>query len=94
MKRKILAVKLDPYEQMLEDNFEKSMPVKHVSEEVRMFKKSAEQHLRGNKRITIRVYDQDLDRIKQLASKEGLPYQTFITSALHRLCMRQQCRPV
>lgn len=36
------------------------------------------------KRISIRVFAKDLALIKQLAEEEGLPYQTLVTSILHK----------
>ena len=37
------------------------------------------------KSITLRMNSDDLEKIKQKASKEGLPYQTFIKSQLHKI---------
>lgn len=37
------------------------------------------------KSITLRMNTDDLEKIKQKASKEGLPYQTFIKSQLHKI---------
>ena len=36
------------------------------------------------KRISIRVFAKDLEKIKIIAEEEGLPYQTLITSILHK----------
>jgi predicted DNA binding CopG/RHH family protein len=38
---------------------------------------------RKNARITLRISDSDLARLKQQAAYKGLPYQTFIASVLH-----------
>jgi predicted DNA binding CopG/RHH family protein len=40
-----------------------------------------------NKRINIRINETDLNIIKTLAKKEGLPYQTYIGSTLHKIAM-------
>ena len=40
-------------------------------------------------RINIRISFADLDRIKQMAEKEGLPYQTLIRSVLHKYATGQ-----
>ncbi|HRX15664.1 MAG TPA: CopG family antitoxin [Spirochaetota bacterium] len=34
--------------------------------------------------ITLRVDSNDLEKIKTLAEKEGMPYQTLISSVLHK----------
>jgi len=80
-------IKLDTYEQELEDNFEKSPSLKADEEEntINLLKVAAKNYQRKGKRITIRVYDNDLEKIKAIAAEEGLPYQTFITSILHKL---------
>lgn len=36
------------------------------------------------KRISIRVFARDLERLKEIAEEEGLPYQTLVTSILHK----------
>ncbi len=38
----------------------------------------------SNKNINIRVSQADLDRIRAKAEREGLPYQTLISSVLHK----------
>lgn len=37
-----------------------------------------------NKVITVRLTEKNLIKIKAAAAREGLPYQTFITSLLHK----------
>ena len=80
-------IKLDEYEQEVEDNFEKSTPLSTEEQHhtVNLLKQAAGNYLKKDKRITIRVYSSDLERIKMLAVEEGLNYQTFITSILHKL---------
>ena len=39
---------------------------------------------RKNRNINIRLSELDLDRIKARAEREGLPYQTLISSVLHK----------
>ncbi|HCT84690.1 MAG TPA: hypothetical protein DF296_05775 [Candidatus Margulisbacteria bacterium] len=48
------------------------------------FKKAATATLQKNKRINIRVSEKDLNDIKLKAVDEGLPYQTLISSVLHK----------
>lgn len=35
--------------------------------------------------ITLRLQARDIERLKALARRKGLPYQTYIASALHQL---------
>jgi predicted DNA binding CopG/RHH family protein len=37
-----------------------------------------------DKRINIRISSLDLTRIQKKAAKEGIPYQTLISSTLHK----------
>jgi len=40
--------------------------------------------LRKDKRVNIRMAERDLIRFQKTAVHEGLPYQTFISSILHK----------
>ena len=40
--------------------------------------------LAKNKMITIRLSERDLMRVKAASAREGLPYQTFIASLIHK----------
>ncbi len=39
---------------------------------------------RKDQRINIRLSERDLKRIKEAALREGIPYQTLISSVLHK----------
>ena len=40
--------------------------------------------MRKNKRVNIRMTERDFVRFQKTAMHEGLPYQTFISSILHK----------
>jgi len=42
-----------------------------------------------NKRINIRITEKDLLELKQKSLKEGMPYQTFISSMIHKMATGQ-----
>ena len=46
--------------------------------------KAAENFTKKSERINIRLTPYDLDHIKRIAIKEGMPYQTLISSILHK----------
>lgn len=80
-------VMLDEYEQAIEDNFEQGAeyPVNVAREKMKQAKEAAAHYMKTkDKRISIRVYGEDLERLKEIAKEEGLPYQTLITSVLHK----------
>ncbi len=52
--------------------------------EAERYQKAARETLRKNKRVNIRMTERDLVRIQKKAIEEGLPYQTLISSVLHK----------
>ncbi len=42
-----------------------------------------------NKAISLRIANYDLEKLKERAEKEGLPYQTLITTVLHKYITNQ-----
>ena len=45
---------------------------------------AAKETMKKNKNINIRISENDLQSIKLLAAKEGMPYQTLIGSLIHK----------
>ncbi|MBT3347527.1 MAG: hypothetical protein HOM84_05050 [Thiotrichales bacterium] len=45
---------------------------------------AAKETMKKNKNINIRISENDLESIKLLAAKEGMPYQTLIGSLIHK----------
>ena len=35
--------------------------------------------------LTIRVNSRDIDRIKEMATKKGIPYQSYLSEVIHRV---------
>ncbi len=58
--------------------------IKNVEKEKLRVRESAAAYLKKDARINIRLSHHDLERIKQKAAYEGLPYQTLIASLLHK----------
>lgn len=52
--------------------------------ESKRYQESARETLRKNKRVNIRMTERDLVSIQKKAIEEGLPYQTLISSVLHK----------
>lgn len=53
--------------------------------EMNALRQAARRTLLKNKTISIRISERDLLRLKTKAAEEGLPYQTLISSTLHKL---------
>ena len=74
-------VVLDEFEQGLEDNAELFVPIEGKKrKQIERILKSAKK----NKSISLRISENELYRLKERAKKEGMPYQTLITSVLHK----------
>lgn len=78
--------KLDEEEKKLSDSFdlEEWESVENLEEERIKAQEAAYRYLHKDARINIRISSSDLERLKQIAAYEGLPYQTLITSILHK----------
>ncbi|MBN1114372.1 MAG: antitoxin [Oligoflexia bacterium] len=59
------------------------LSVKKANQTVASAKEYVKQ--KKEKRITIRLNENDLNIIKNIAAEEGLSYQTFISTILHKV---------
>ncbi|MEA2029932.1 MAG: hypothetical protein U9N49_13310 [Campylobacterota bacterium] len=46
-------------------------------------------HITKKKSYTIKLVENDVEKIKAIALQKGLPYQTFISSILHQVATKQ-----
>ncbi|ROL57596.1 antitoxin [Bacteroidetes/Chlorobi group bacterium ChocPot_Mid] len=78
--------KLDKEEVELLESIEKGewQPVKNQEREIRKHMDYALTSLKKDKRINIRISSRDLELLQIKALEEGLPYQTLISSVLHK----------
>jgi predicted DNA binding CopG/RHH family protein len=83
MKNQIL---LASEERELLESFESGewTPVSNKESELIRYSKYAQDTLKKDKRINIRISEKDLDSIQNMAIEEGIPYQTFISSLIHK----------
>jgi len=59
-------------------------PVKNQKQEIRKLQQHARNTLQKDKRINIRMSSKDLDQVQVIAAQEGIPYQTLISSIIHK----------
>ena len=78
--------KLDKYEKEIEESFEKDewRSVKNLKKKKSDYSKYAKNTFLKNKRINIRISEKDLTNLKAKSLEEGVPYQTLISSVLHK----------
>jgi predicted DNA binding CopG/RHH family protein len=58
--------------------------VKNRKREIKRLQQYARNTLQKDKRINIRMSSKDLDRVRVIATKQGIPYQTLISSIIHK----------
>ncbi len=80
--------KLDgEYIELLEalDRGEAFEPIPDRDQFVEESRRMARSYFKKNARVSFRISQADLDNVKRMAASEGLPYQTFLTSVIHKL---------
>jgi len=58
--------------------------VNNLEEEIKKAKNAAEATLKKSERMNIRISPNDLRRLKIKAMEEGMPYQTLVSSIIHK----------
>ncbi|MGD0283319.1 MAG: antitoxin [Dissulfurispiraceae bacterium] len=59
-------------------------PVRNQQQEIKKLQAYAKNTLQKDKRINIRMSSRDLDQVQVIAAQEGIPYQTLISSIIHK----------
>jgi predicted DNA binding CopG/RHH family protein len=79
-------------EKELMDSFERNewRSVKDLKQRKLELEESARATIRKDKRVNIRIFERDLKELQKIALKEGLPYQTLISSILHKYVNKAQ----
>ena len=72
---------LDKYEKEVESAIQNYVPISGAKR--RKIERVLEA-TRKTKNINIRISQQDLDSLRHTAEREGIPYQTLISSVLHK----------
>ena len=78
--------KLDSYEKELLEAFDSGKLTKAKSEkqQIKRHVAAAEATFKKDARINIRLSSRDLRSLQTKALMEGMPYQTFVSSILHK----------
>lgn len=84
-------LKLDKEEREILASYERGewRPVKNMAGEMVRYKEMSKKSLRKSRRINIRLVEKDLEKIQINALREGIPYQTLISSVLHKYATGQ-----
>jgi len=78
--------KLDDEEQILLDSLEAGewQSVPDLENEIAKHVQYAKNTMKKDKRVNIRISSRDLEGIQTLALEDGIPYQTLMSSILHK----------
>ena len=77
--------KLNPEDREMLEAFEAGEFESDLKNERRtQLAKLAEEAIRKDKRINIRISSRDLEALQRRAIEEGLPYQSLVSSVLHK----------
>ncbi len=76
------TIVLDEYENEILEAFEngKLKPAKSTTD----FQTIARNTMRKNRKINIRISENDLAALQRRAARDGIPYQTLVGSVLHK----------
>ncbi len=79
-------MKLSKEEKELLDSVERGewKTIPNFKEEAKRYQEYARDTFRKDKRVNIRISEKDLVNLQKRAIQEGLPYQTLISSVLHK----------
>lgn len=81
-----MKTKLTKEEKEILDSFEKGewVAVTNLSKRRKELAEYARNTLKKDKRLNIRISERDLMELQRKAVKEGLPYQTYVSSIIHK----------
>jgi len=73
-------------ENELIDYIEKQNPktIDNFKEELELITKSVKHKVTAKKQVNFRINENDLEKLKAKALKEGIPYQTLLNSIIHK----------
>lgn len=81
-----MTAKLDKYEKDILESYQNDewVEVSDMKNEIKKHASYAKSTTRKDKRVNIRMSQRDLESLQRKALEEGIPYQTLISSLLHK----------
>ena len=83
---KVFNIELDAEERDLLESYERGewVPVPDMEARIAEYQEAARTFLRKDRRVNIRLATNDLAALQSIALEEGIPYQTLMSSILHK----------
>jgi predicted DNA binding CopG/RHH family protein len=85
MKEKRMELDQEEFEILHDFERNEFVSIEGFRREKKSLEAAAAKTLQKDKRINIRISSRDLEKIQAQAAKEGIPYQTYIASTLHKV---------
>ncbi len=81
-----MKYKFDQEEKEILNAFEKGelKPARHQTMLISRLRTAARNTIKKDKRVNIRISSKDLTELQVLAIQDGIPYQTLMSSVLHK----------
>ena len=81
-----MKLKLNKYEKDILKSYDNGewKSVKNLKKRKEEIAVWAANTIKKNKRLNIRISERDLNELKREAQSEGIPYQTYVSSILHK----------
>ena len=77
-------MKLNDFEKDIENHVDDHKEIDNQYDQMQILVKTAKDHSKKRKSITLRVHEIDLEAMRLKASKAGVPYQTYINMLIHQ----------
>jgi predicted DNA binding CopG/RHH family protein len=79
-------IDIEKHEKEILADFERGefQSIQNVDEAMQFAKEAAEHYTKRDNRVNIRISKADLNMIRKVAMEEGLPYQTLLSSVVHK----------
>jgi predicted DNA binding CopG/RHH family protein len=83
---KVFNVELNEEERELLESYERGewVPVPDMEAQIDKYQEAAKAFFRKDRRVNIRITNRDLLGLQEIAQEEGIPYQTLMSSILHK----------
>ncbi len=81
-----MKTKLSKEETDILESFEKDewVPVENLAKRKKALAEYARNSMKKDRRVNIRISERDLLELQRKAVREGLPYQTYLASIIHK----------
>lgn len=79
-------IDIEEYEQDILKDFEENnfVSVSDADKKMMSARQAADNYMKRNNRVNVRISGSDLSMIKKTAIREGIPYQTLLASIIHK----------